>query len=236
MIGIYKIENLNNGKIYIGQSNNIQRRFKEHQTKGAISKIPVDTAIQKYGSGNFSFEILEECSLEELNTKESYWINIYEADISGYNCNKGGDQASIGSQNSNAKLTEEDVITIRIAYNQHKRQKDIYQNYKDKITWSSFQGVWQGASWPHIMPEVFTKENKEYFSTKNCLGEASSSAIFTDEEVLKLRERYVEETAPQIYKDYKDFVEYQTLQQILWGRHYSHLPIYSKKKKQWINK
>ena len=61
MIGIYKITNNINGKVYIGQSNNIQRRFSEHQTKGESSRIPIDVAIQKYGKENFSFEVIEEC-------------------------------------------------------------------------------------------------------------------------------------------------------------------------------
>lgn len=53
MVGIYKITNKINGKIYIGQSNNIKRRFWEHQNRGAASRIPVDAAIEKYGSENF---------------------------------------------------------------------------------------------------------------------------------------------------------------------------------------
>lgn len=55
MIGIYKIENLNDGKIYIGQSNNIERRFYEHMTKGTTSRIPLDTAIEKEGAESFSY-------------------------------------------------------------------------------------------------------------------------------------------------------------------------------------
>ena len=55
MIGIYKIENLNDGKIYIGQSNNIERRFYEHMTKGATSRIPLDIAIEKEGAESFSY-------------------------------------------------------------------------------------------------------------------------------------------------------------------------------------
>lgn len=67
-------------------------------------------------------------------------------------------------------------------------------------------------------------------------GGASECAILTDEEVMKCRYRYINETAKEIYEDYKDRLNYQTLQQILWGRHYKHLPVYSKKKKEWINK
>lgn len=42
MIGIYKITKKSNGKSYIGQSNDIERRFKEHQYK---KDIPIDMAI-----------------------------------------------------------------------------------------------------------------------------------------------------------------------------------------------
>ena len=45
------------------------------------------------------------------------------------------------------------------------------------------------------MPEVFTKENKEYYSKQATNGEKSHSAKFTNQEVLELRERYVHESA-----------------------------------------
>ena len=55
MIGIYKITKKENGKSYIGQSNDIQRRFGEHKTVGKKSRIPVDAAIEKYGAIKGSF-------------------------------------------------------------------------------------------------------------------------------------------------------------------------------------
>ena len=70
MIGIYLITNKINGKQYVGQSGNINRRFLEHSYKGKESRIPLDVAIKKYGKDNFKFEILEECPLEELNDRE----------------------------------------------------------------------------------------------------------------------------------------------------------------------
>ena len=72
MIGIYKITKKEDGKSYIGQSNNCERRFKEHQKVGSASRIPVDIAIEKYGKDAFTFEIIEECTLKELNEKEQY--------------------------------------------------------------------------------------------------------------------------------------------------------------------
>ena len=129
MIGIYKITNKINGKAYVGQSNDINRRFKEHQTCGGRSRIPLDLAIEKYGKDNFLYEVLEECSIEDLNQKETYWITLLETHLNGYNCNLGGDQASIGEANGKAKLTEKDVKHIRIAYNNHEKQRDVYEKY-----------------------------------------------------------------------------------------------------------
>lgn len=65
------------------------------------------------------------------------------------------------------------------------------------------------------MPEVFTKENKEYYMRQATNGEKSFFASLTDEEVLQIRTRYINETAKQIFEDYKDKMSFQTLQQIL---------------------
>lgn len=235
MIGIYKITNKLNGKAYVGQSNNIQRRFNEHKRCGAKSRIPLDVAIQKYGENNFSFEVLEICSIEELNKKESYWIETYDTANKGYNCSLGGGQQSIGEHNGRAKLNEQDIIDIRISYNNHLKQKQVYEKYKDKISFTYFQNLWQGRSWSHIMPEVFTQENKDYYINQNSLGSQGSKAAFSDEEVMLIRKRYVTESAKDIYKDYSNRVKYNTFQAILWGRTYQNLPIYKKKEKKWIN-
>lgn len=88
MIGIYKITNKLNNKVYIGQSNNIQRRFEEHKYQEKNSAI--HNAIKKYGLENFNFEIIEECSLEELDEKEIFWIKYYNSFEDGYNLTLGG--------------------------------------------------------------------------------------------------------------------------------------------------
>ena len=235
MIGIYKITNKKTGKSYIGQSNDIERRFKEHQQKGASSRIPLDVAIQKYGKDTFDYEVIEECDLSQLNEKEEYYIQLYDTKNNGYNCNDGGNQQSIGLNNGRAKLSEEDVKIIRCAYRDHKKQQDIYELFKDTISFGYFQNVWQGQSWAHIMPEVFTEENKKYYIYQNSKGENGASAAFTNEEVVQIRQRYVNESAKEIYSDYQDRVSYQAFQAMLWGRSYSNLPVYKKKEKKWIN-
>lgn len=99
MIGIYKITNLINGKSYVGQSVDIKTRFKRHK-QAAFNKnsklynYPLYRAIRKYGIENFSFCVLEECSENELNEKEIYYIDKYDSYYKGYNQDKGGSHAT----------------------------------------------------------------------------------------------------------------------------------------------
>lgn len=87
--GIYKIQNLINNKVYIGQSIDIKTRWYKH--KCAQDDFYIHKALRKYGINNFSFEILEECSQEELNKKEKYYIQFYNSLIpNGYNMIEGG--------------------------------------------------------------------------------------------------------------------------------------------------
>lgn len=233
MIGIYKITKKSNGKTYIGQSNDIERRFQEHKYK---TDIPIDLAIQKYGSDAFTFEVLEECSLDQLDEREIYWINYYNTfKGTGYNCNEGGGN-NRGENNGRTNLTNENVAYIRECYDAHLRRKDVYEQFKDKISFSSFASIWDGTTWKDIKPEVYTEANKLYYSKHATDGSKSENAVFTSEEVMIMRERYVNEDAKSIYNDYKDRCSYQTLQQILWGRTYKDLPIYKKKQKTWVNK
>lgn len=123
--------------------------------------MPIDIAIHKYGKENFSFDIIEECSIEALNERETYWILQYNSiGKNGYNCNIGGDNGQIGEGNSNAKVTEQDVIKIRQAYKELKRKKDTYELVKEKISFGAFEQIWEGITWKHIMPEIYTEERK----------------------------------------------------------------------------
>ena len=233
MIGIYKITKISNGKSYIGQSNDIERRFKEHKYK---TDLPIEIAIQKYGAAAFKFEVIEECKLEELNEKEIYWIAYYNTYQGfGYNCNPGGGD-NRGENNGRTKLTNQDVAYIRECYDAHMRRKEVYERFKDKIAFGSFASIWDGTTWKDIKPEVYTEENKLYYMHHATDGSNSEMAKFTSEEVMQMRERYVNEDARSIYNDYKDKCSYQTLQQILWGRTYKDLPVYKKKQKVWVNK
>jgi group I intron endonuclease len=85
IIGIYKITNPK-GKTYIGQSINIERRFKEYKTIQCKQQPKIYYSLKKYGPENHIFEIIEECNLEQLNEKELYWKLYYNCIIEGLNC------------------------------------------------------------------------------------------------------------------------------------------------------
>lgn len=91
--GIYKITNLISNQVYIGQSVNIQDRIKQHIKCGlgidASATNKLYKAMQEDGVWNFSFELMEECSREQLNEKERQWIEMYQSDKIGYNSTKG---------------------------------------------------------------------------------------------------------------------------------------------------
>ena len=107
--GVYKITFPNN-KVYIGISNNIYRRMLEHNSDFR-NNLPIEKAIQKYGKIT-EFVILEEINpnnRELMREREKFWISVFNSNKKefGYNISEGGDGADIGSNNHQAKLTEE---------------------------------------------------------------------------------------------------------------------------------
>ena len=87
MCGIYKITNKINGKVYIGQSKDILRRWRRHRVtaynkEDEAYEYPLYRAIRKYDLENFDFSIIEECGVEALDEKELYYIKQYSAEMS----------------------------------------------------------------------------------------------------------------------------------------------------------
>lgn len=91
--GIYKITNIHTDQSYIGQSLNIYKRWCDHCKAGLGIDTPIGNklykAMQDQGLQNFTFELLCECKKEELDEKQLYFIDLYQADTFGYNSTKG---------------------------------------------------------------------------------------------------------------------------------------------------
>ena len=122
MQGIYKITNLITNLCYIGKSNNIDRRWKDHKrlafTEGHKEyNKALYCSMRKYGLDNFSFEIIEELEDYSLSDeKEKYWIKYYNCCVlenrkGGYNLTHGGEEYK-SDENPWAKLSITQVKEI----------------------------------------------------------------------------------------------------------------------------
>lgn len=113
MIGyIYKVTNLINGKIYIGQTiQSVKDRWYRHCSKSGISQAELNThfkrAILKYSKENFKIEVLEKCDSKLLDAREKFYISYFNSYESGYNSTLGG---QVGSKPYKTTKSVEDKI------------------------------------------------------------------------------------------------------------------------------
>ena len=96
--GIYKITNLKNNLVYIGQTVNFGIRRREHWSDKTNDDLHND--IQKLGREYFKFEIIEKCDVDQLDEREKYWIEYYDSYNMGYNNTEGGSGNKLNAKNS----------------------------------------------------------------------------------------------------------------------------------------
>ena len=147
MKSIYKITNKINGKVYIGQSKNPDRRWKEHCTKHTVYKSMIGEAIQKYGADNFCFEVLG--WFDDYNEKEKEFIIEYNSLApNGYNIAIGGENPPVmlGEDNPFCKITEEIAKEIQQDLIDFKLEKrEIADKYG--VTMDIIRHINDGDSW-----------------------------------------------------------------------------------------
>lgn len=238
MIGIYKYQNKINGHVYIGQSIDITQRQYNHKSSAFNQKScdynsQFHQAIRKYGLENFDFEIIAELTPEEytrqtLNQLEIFFIKYYDSFHNGYNASEGGDKinnAHLGESNGRAKLNEEDVKYIRECYNAHIPFREVYEEFKDKISKRGLQKVWWFDTWKNIYPEYHTEENK-YWHSHQAKANSSEIAsknqrIFTNEEVIQMRLDYDNGMSPkQIWQKYAPTRAWSTVYNVITRQTY----------------
>lgn len=220
--GIYKL-NYPNGKIYIGLSTNIKRRMYEHNNPKRLEThkpTPCDLAIKKYGKFE-EIEILEYVDdPSKLGEREQYWIAYYKSNNKniGYNLTPGGDSSMLfGENNSNASLTNDEVLDIRKRRFMGERKRDVYQDYKH-YSFSTFEHIWLGRGYSNIGQEYIiptgSKTRQEYSSIANS-GSRNNKAKLNEEMVKEIRKRYDSgESWHTIYTDYKDIVSLQSIKRV----------------------
>lgn len=88
--GVYQIRNRVNGKVYVGSSANMRKRRNTHFSdlrRGIHSNTHLQRAFNKYGEDSFIFEVLEICSVEDLEERETWWIRSKNANNREYGYN-----------------------------------------------------------------------------------------------------------------------------------------------------
>ena len=84
MIGIYKITSPSD-KVYIGQSIDIERRFRHYKRMVCKEQIKIFNSMLKYGVDAHIFEVLELCDTKDLNNRERYYQDLYDSVANGLN-------------------------------------------------------------------------------------------------------------------------------------------------------
>ena len=236
MIGIYKITNKTNNKIYIGQSTNIEKRWGEHKRNAFNSNThtyhyPLYLAIRKYGLDNFVFEIVEECLTENLTKQEQYWMDYYNSLDGNYGYNLvPAESAKRGEYCNWAVLTDFQVEQIENLLQQTTiPMSQIAEMYQ--VSGSCVEDINKGCR--------RTKDNLQYPLRTNTRsishrGELQNTAILSENEVIEIRNRYVNEDLQNIYEDYKNKISFSGFKKIVYGATWKHLPCYKKREKRWI--
>ena len=86
--GVYKITNTITGDFYIGSSNDIKRRWKEHKIPSVWNKQPNNPMyqdFQKYGIDKFVFEVIAEVEVDKLKETEQQFIEMLQPTYNNYN-------------------------------------------------------------------------------------------------------------------------------------------------------
>ena len=183
---IYMYTNKINGKRYVGQTNDFNRRHKEHIKSSYNEKrkydynYPFHCAIRKYGIENFEIKILAENiqTQEKMNEYEIFFIKRYKTlanNKKGYNVASGGSNG-----NPYAGKTEEEMNEI---FNDEWKRKQS-ESHKDKILSEEHKRKISEAMKGKLNPMYGrTGENNPMFgktrseSTKQKISEANSIKI-----------------------------------------------------------
>lgn len=110
-VGIYAIKNTITNQYYVGQSSNIDARFRSHKyslNNGNHSNPSLQKSYDEYGEDNFEFMVLENCSINQLNDLEVKYIDELDSIQSGFNSLRGGGSCIVRVHEHN------EITTIRL--------------------------------------------------------------------------------------------------------------------------
>lgn len=184
---LYRLTNQVNGKIYIGQSSDISKRWSDHKAAVKHNRPTqiIHHALLKYGIDKFDWDVIATCQTwDDANELETILVSQYESHIStgkGYNSTRGG---------YNAPKTEEwkqKISNVLMGHEVSKETRDkiskvqigkvLSNETKNKI--SAFN---KGKK---VSEETREKLSKINLGNKNCLGKKNGLGHFHTEEAKK---------------------------------------------------
>lgn len=171
--GIYCITNTINDKVYIGSTNCFYSRKRQHflELKGNYHNNPkLQNFVNKYGLETLQFNILEITSLEELKTKEQFYLDNIN--------NKFNICIKADRPNVKRNFTKEDIQNIANLYNSGKCSTEISKIYFGKKSRQNYiTSIIKGqiySEYKHLFNEYVPFSNKS----------------FTDEDIIKIANLY----------------------------------------------
>jgi len=181
IIGIYKITSPS-GKIYIGQSIDIYNRWIKGHKYSNSRKIGVGKKLKnsyiKYGHENHKFEIIEECSTEQLNEREIYWINFYNSYKNGLNSTDK--PKYFGEHSKEWKLNQSKGLKGRKCVWEGKKRPEHSKLLKEKGSGFSYKRTEKHKNnTSKIIKEVWNNKKEEISKkiTQNKIGKGTKSVI-----------------------------------------------------------
>ena len=189
IIGIYKILNTSNGKIYIGQSIHIEKRWREHRNMLAKGNHNNKHLQNSYNLGNnLVFSIVELCDKGVLTEREDFWIKYFNTTNrnKGYNKRDAGSSGvfseesirkmskshkgrNLGSLNASSKISEEFAIEI---INQLLLGKKVSKVAKElNCSYKIVYHIKRKETWTHLTKNIefpcsFTNKHKGIYYDK----------------------------------------------------------------------
>jgi len=207
IVGIYKITNLIDGKVYIGQTVNYNKRKKRHLSSlknGNHHNEHLQRAFDKHGEDSFKIELIKKCNIEELDKLERYYIKELDAcnHDKGYNMMYGGQRYRNFTKEVRLKMSE--AGKGRKFTNEHKKKIGLAHKGRK-------------LSQEHISKISATKKK-----TKIHCGEKNPNALISDSVAKKI---IMDLLANMAVKDIanKYQVSSDVVYNIMYNKSYSHI-------------
>lgn len=244
--GIYCIKNINDGKMYIGQSVDVDKRWQTHKwllKNNNHFNVHLQRAYN-LDKDSFEFSVIEYCSAEELNEKEIYYIRYFDTMENGYNLCEGGESTTgrvcsdetkkkISAKKAGRKCTKETIQKRTTSLKEHFENDPKFKEEFIAKAKKNLKGGWnkgipltderkafmRKVNLGKVISEDHKNKLRELYK-----GENSITAKLKEKDVIEMRLRFLKgEKRMNIANDYS-FLHPNTVYDIVKGKRWKHLP------------